>query len=389
MPAARLLEKGDVLTLGTGAGAPTLQVESVTNAGVPTAHPAAHTPGAAPPPAQVPTAPVYQAPTYEPEPQGTAAPAPVADEGSDWMTSDSTPRSFYTPKRRKSSDAAVAFGVVATIAILAGSGVFIYVQRQKAPPKVVTVVQTAPTRTPTGPPPPPPRSMFTDKPAVTQPAPTPKGPPPPPDVTDELEKPKVTIKRPPAPAPNPEAPGPSVTEKEPPPVPDSAMSPEAQKAFKRVESTYWETDPAKCLLAIDAFQAEFPDVEKKKLEQYREDMLDKAWWLRVDSLLDKQNELKQAIEKTQKDIKIETEQAYRKTVLEPRLEDQKARLAKAEERLVKEMNYKETTPPPIGEEGKLQAFRAKRDKTIYDAWKARILKYVRDNHGSYPWATEK
>jgi hypothetical protein len=258
----------------------------------------------------------------------------------------------------------------------------------KKPPQVVATVQPTPkviiTSKPT------PRNIITDPP----PAPPPqakKNPKPPEDVTDQLDEPPAKSPGSGATRPTridaPDVPDSPIAERE--PDTGTNMSPDAQKAFERVEKAYWNTDPAKCLLAIDSFEEEFPGVEKAKLDQYREDMLDKAWWLRIDSLVDKQKKLQEDIKKTEIDIQRETEAAFKKTVLEPRLEDQKVRLEKVGERLSKEMRYKGTASPPIGDEAKLAKFRAERDAATYDAWKKRVLKHVRDHHGAYPWAGER
>jgi hypothetical protein len=245
--------------------------------------------------------------------------------------------------------------------------------------------------------------MFTKE----RPAEDLRRPAPPPDLTDDqppaaprdssAARPVVTTRgsRPPARPPTGASGGPM------PEVPDSqftdagtggdarGMSPEAEKAFKRVESAYYNPDPAKALLAFDAFAEEFPDVHKQEIAQYREDMLDKIWWERIDGLFEKRKKLTEDIKKTEGDIKVETEAAFKKTVLEPRLADQKARLTKVGERLTKEMGYTLATPPKIGHDKEMRELRAKRDAKIYDEWKDAVLTHVRSTRGQYPWANER
>lgn len=399
MPGVCVLHAGDVMVMGAGADAPTIEVDAdadVTSsappvhAAMPTRPAAAPMPsyGFAPPP--VPPALARPPQSYAPaSPPAEAHASPVAvEEPGDWMTPVASTQTYFAPRQQKSSGLAVIAAILLTILIGGGVAWFVFKQRTKPPQQVVSDARPAPKVIATSKP--APRSVLTEPPPP--PGPVKMTPKPPENLADELDDPATRPSKPSEDKPTrvaaPEIPDSPIAEREPDKA-AQAMSPEAKSAFDRVEKTYWNTDPAKCLLAIDSFEEEFPGIEKPKMDQYREDMLDKAWWLRIDSLLDKQKKLQDDIKKTEIDIQRESEAAFKKTVLEPRLEDQKVRLEKVSERLTKEMRYKGTASPPIGDEPKLARFRTERDTATYDSWKTRVLKFIRDHHGAYPWAGER
>jgi hypothetical protein len=386
----------------------------VPHGGAYAAHPAQHA---------APAAPEYQ---EHPEPEGGADHAEWAAAA----TAGSRRPGGRRPKR--SSDAAVGVAIVAAVAIVSIVGLVVY-QRSKQPP-VQTIVKVEPKKAPVVEPrgKAPPKSIFTDggAPGSQQ---LPPGYVPPKTGYDSLED-TANLRKP--------APLPDLTDDQPPagskksrkgkskPADDeaadagadagdeatdagesadegggksakSAKRPkpaggggdtvisETDPTFKRVENAYYSPDPAKALLTFDAYEEEFPGKHSDRIAQYREDMLDKIWWDRIDSLFEKRKELTQGIKETQLAIKEETEEAHKKTVLEPRLEDQKTRVASLGEKLSKDMGYRLTTAPPITDEKAMVDLRAKRDKGLYDAWKKRVLKHIRDKHGDYPWANEK
>lgn len=429
---AQALRGGDVLTLGTETNAPTLQIDPSSipaHPGVQTSQPAggsistsAHV--SAPPPVgrMVQAAPPVPPAAPEEQYEQYDASAPAGESGGDdtaWMTdmSGSTApvaRSLYVPKRRKSSDAAVAFAVVASLAVLAGVGGFIYLQVKKqeaataqmtmVPPPVrkPVIVEDVPKKAPVAP-------RVATKPTAIAAAP----PPPPVDPTDQLDepppppkpkpknaKPLVTTRPSPPPRPTIPAPGPSDTTAMTPPVPENQLTempddpadPEAAallKDWKHVESAYYNPNIAKALMAIDAYAEAHPNSRGQQIEQFREDLLDKLWWDRVTDLIQRRKDLTDGIKKTEQDLKDETEAAFKKTVLEPRLEDQKGKVVKVTDKLVKEMQYSAATPPPINKDAEMRKLREQRDSSLFKQWKAKVLLSIRQNHGALPWANER
>lgn len=438
-----VLHSGDVIVLGNDANAPMIEVDPEgADAGqgdIPADVPAGAAPSggyggryaaAAPAYGYAPPA-THMVATGPPVPHagGYAAPPAAAapehhehDAGVDHAEWSAAAVAAAAGSRRprarrpaRSSDAAIGVAIVAAIAIVSIVGLVIYRQDKQPVPQVVKVeakktpVLDTPGKSV-------PRSIFTDDgaPGSQQPPPgyvPPKTgydsledtaslrkPAPPPDLTDD--QPPVRSKK------SRKGKNPDVEEEngEPeeagdgksakaakrakPPGGQGVIS-EADPTFKRVENAYYSPDPAKALLTFDAYEEEFPGKHAERIAQYREDMLDKIWWDRIESLFEKRAELTQGIKETQAAIKEETEEAHKKTVLEPRLEDQKTRVASLGEKLTKDMGYRLTTPPPITDDKAMADLRAKRDKNLYDAWKKRVLKHIRDKHGDYPWANEK
>jgi hypothetical protein len=295
----------------------------------------------------------------------TGVPVPLTDAVSDQPATDPDrvewaaeplPASYYVPKPQKSSPIIVGISIILAVLIVAGAGVFIYT-RKVATPKVVTVV--IPERRPKTDFPRPSaatrRSVVVDavKPTIFD------VPPPPPDVTDQLDEPSAATTKPttqvataatvptqPAVAavdtsaavPNPD-----------PPAEDA----EQARAWKHVQDLYYDADPAKPLLAMETFERDHPGAHSAELSKYRDDLFDKLWWIRIDGLCDRRKTLTASIVETQEKIKKESEEAYKKTVLEPQLANQKANLAAVNDRLAKDMTYRSPDPPPIGKEAEL------------------------------------
>jgi pSer/pThr/pTyr-binding forkhead associated (FHA) protein len=438
----RALNSGDVVVLGTDANAPLIEIDpdgvmlsqaqqAQPSATAPTppafaggyaGHPAGGPVAPAPPPfgypppsrmvstaarsaqpVQMYAAPVPYETTEDPH---AHVPDPQADDEAAW-TAAAAGASRRRRRPQKTSEAAIGVAVVAAIGIIGVVGYLVHQRRQEAE-LAAGLTRVEPAKALPAPAPEStkhvPKSIFTDDGAPGQPAPDST---PPRTGYDRLEDTAKLTKKP--------APPPDLTDDQPPVAPGSAATPEGggpaapkqgdgvpraidgqdgvisetDPTFKRVENAYYSPDPAKALLTFDAYEEEFPNQHTQRIAEYREAMLDKIWWERIDSLFEKRQALTQGIKETQLAIKEETEDAHKKTVLEPRLEEQKSRLATLGEKLAKEMGYRATTPPPITEEAAMAEFRAKRDKTLYEPWKKRVLKHIRDKHGDYPWANEK
>ena len=373
-----MLSGGDVLALGSEANPPTIELDAASiPAGYVTVAPPGEIPGE------------MVAARVGGEAVAVAGPTAMQRRRRRWRGMrrtpmammragrDAAPTRFYVPRRRRASDALVVVAVVATISIIGGVAIFVYTRRPQTPDKVEVVTATPAVGVrATASSKPVARSMFNDAPQR------------PPVETYEYLAPDDQASTADAPAP---------ATRESPAIPTSRISPaipaapesDADKAFKGVESAYYNPNPAKALLAIDAYAERHPNAHKAQIEQYRADMLDKIWWERIDSLFEKRKELTAAVKKIEKDIKDETEEAFKKTVLQPRLEEQKRRLEAIGVKLTQDMAYTLPTPPPIGRDAEMSALRDKRNRAVFDMWSKRVLKHIRDNHGAYPWANEK
>lgn len=447
----RALYSGDVIVLGTDANAPMIEVDpdgaalgstgqgdAAATAALPAGggggyqgqHPVDAAPAHAyPPPSRmvatgtpVPPAGAYaeRAPdpaAHDPEPDGDG-------DHAEWAAAAAGGRrSSYARRKSGSNDAAIGVAMVGAVAIISLVGFVIYQRReQPAPvvarvaPKRAPVVEVAPKNVP--------KSIFSDDgaPGRLPPGSVPprtgsdrrqdtanlKKPPPPPDVTDD--QPPATADEDDKPtrrgaedaagggkgagaagedAAGEGASGGGAAAKPPKDGQGEAVISATDPTFRVVENAYYSPDHAKALLTFAAYEEEFPDKHKETIAQYREEMLDKVWWDRIESLFEKRRELTQSIKETQLSIKEETEEAHKKTVLEPRLDEQKSRLSRLGDKLTKEMGYRLPTPPPIVDEAAMAELRAKRDKALYEPWKKRVLKHIRATHGDFPWAGEK
>jgi hypothetical protein len=329
----------------------------------------------------------------------------------DWAT-DPIPASYYVPKPPKSSPIVAGISLIIAVGIVAGAAVFIYT-RKAATPKVVTVIlpeQRAKTEFAR------PTTTTTRQSAVAATAsPVFEAPPPPPDLTDQLDEPASKVAPLPKAATSPTttrvvASAAPSTQPGKPPAPDSltfagsadgkpgdalqagadpAEDTEETRAWKHIQSLYYDADPAKPLMAMESFARDYPDSHKGELAKYRDDLFDKLWWIRIDGLCDRRSELTKSIAETQEKIKKEPEEAYKKTVLQPQLANQQVKLAALNDRLSKEMAYRSPDPPPIGKDDEIAKLRSQRVASVYEAWKKQVMKSLHDTHGQLPWANER
>jgi hypothetical protein len=303
----------------------------------------------------------------------------------DWAA-EPLPASYYVPKPQKSSPIIIGAAIIIAVLIVAGAGVFIYT-RKAATPKVVTVVV-------------PEQRAKTDfpRPSATRRAAAKTGkttifdvPPPPPDVTDQLDETVATSKPTTAPvvAATTLPTQPVATIAPPATATDAAEDPEQARAWKHVQDLYYDADPAKPLLAMETFERDYRGAHAAELAKYRDDLFDKLWWMRIDGLCDRRKALSAGIADTQEKIKKESEEAYKKTVLEPQLANQQAKLSAVNERLAKDMAYRSPDAPPIGKDADMAKLRSQRVASVYENWKKQVMKALRDSHGQLPWANER
>jgi hypothetical protein len=306
----------------------------------------------------------------------------------DWAA-EPLPASYYVPKPLKSSPIIMGASIVIAVLIVAGAAVFIYV-RKAATPKVVTVVvpeQRAKTDFP--------RASATRRSAETASKTTIFDvPPAPPDITDQLDEAVATTKPTTSHVASATTTTTTTTHPIAPVAPAAAAADptedaEQARAWKHVQDLYYDADPAKPLLAMETFERDYPGAHTAELAKYRDDLFDKLWWMRIDGLCDRRKTLNAAIAETQEKIKKESEEAYKKTVLEPQLANQKAKLAAVNERLAKDMTYRSADPPPIGKEAEIAKLRSQRVASVYENWKKQVMKALRDSHGQLPWANER
>lgn len=421
--AAAYLSVGDAITLGADAAAPSVDIDPAGAAEGRTGHPAvaivppAADPTAGPPyvapqsvaPAGYPAYPAY--PGSYPVPVSPvpgqwpqyAAPAAVP-EGSipDWP-SDATPR-YSRPRRKHSSGGggAVIIGMFLTLLITAGTGYWLYRQRQAKSP--VTQSQPLPTQPPAG----GTRPRTEDDPGGA-----------PPSIFNSADARPTTAPRaatrpaPVAPSPNPIVPAPTpatemTTEPSmesdagtgatvPTPGEDTSSQDAAETAppagddpaWKQVEAARFLKDEAKAILQFDDYARTHPGPSADKVQQYTEKMLDRIWFERIENLCEQREELNKKVQEVDKDMAEETDAAYKTRVLVPLRQQYVTRLRNIDEELTGNMKYTGKATPNLLDDAEIDRLRQGRDAQYYASWKSRVLAHIRRTHGELPWVTSK
>lgn len=431
---AGFLSVGDVITLGSGDTAPSLEIDPVGVAEGRGGQPAF----ASPPPANaspaepLPTAlytpasqatPAYVAPPYVTPPQTaypngypvypggypvpasaaptqwTQHPAPAAvPDGSlvDWPT-DATPR-HYTSRRRRAPDGSSGLfvGMMLTLFITAGVGYWVYrhfgrpVPVVQAPGPSTQITQSptltrAPGRDPSGTLPtifdpaavaPQTTRAITTRPAARVAAVPDSGAtlPDPGDSSGDMggDTPAQPIESTP----------PEVSAEA---VPATVEDP----AWKQVEAARFLKDEAKAILQFDDYSRTRPGLNADKVGQYTETMLDRIWLERVENLCEQRDDLNRKIQEAEKELAEETDAAYKKRVLVPLREQYVIRLGNVEAELTKNMKYDGKSAPNLLDDSETEKLRQARDPQYYMSWKDRVLTHIRRTHGELPWVATK
>jgi hypothetical protein len=435
---------GDVVTLGPESGAPTIEIDPIGAAEGRTGHPAgsvgempqtsieptaalAHPTQTAQPGYPAPltagvTAGGYAAPAGYPypapaQPAATdVAASPVAsaawehagstgdDHGGgggdtvSWATGASGTSRYYARRQRSSSSSGLAVGVLVTLLIVAGVGLFVYQHRQQT----TQVAQPSPRPGAQKPPGPAsrreedtsemPESIFdrtapqrTSK-AASRPA-----------TQRAASRAAATA---PATAPmdagspdaSSDAPTIGVVETLPQDAADAPQGgapagPQADDpAWKQVQAARFSQDEAKAILKFDDYAKSHPDQFSSQLAEYTEKAMDRIWFERLEQLCKQRAELGRNIEQTEKEMAEETDDAYKKRVLVPLKEKYANRLQTVEEELTKNMKYEGSNAPNLLDDAQIDKLRRQRDPAYYPGWKSRVLAHIRRSHGELPWS---
>jgi hypothetical protein len=363
-----------------------------------------------------------------------AAPAPHADAHSAWSeagaaaqvdhvqwdTSAEGEAAPYIPSyrrrpRKQGGGAGMVLGVL-LVAAIAGGGVWFIVRKTQQPPTVATA-KAPPTTSPapavvapstpmvippgaydptpsvnskafgtpggkgmpaTGPaatPLPATAPSATPPVAVTPAAPT-TGPavavgPRTPTSPRPLDPPKATSPASPEPAPA-EDPG-----------PDPAMAAEGSWE-QMVELDVVAPDPAIAILKFEDYKRNHPGKQDEKIEEFIDKKLDQLWWDRINQLFKQRDQLTAGMSKIKREIVDETNPEEKKKQLNSYYEQEKE-LKRTTSTLREEMGYTEDQPPDLSDKSRLEAARAKRDKTRFEGWKKKTHAYIKRSNGKVEW----
>lgn len=410
---AAFLGVGDVITLGSEASAPSIEIDPAGAAQGRAGRPATASVAAQPPPPVYapPAAPgalahgqndpgypaTYPVPTPASGPWQQAAPAAVAgDDGPtiDWAA-DATPR-YVRPRRRKTSDGStgVIVGMMLTLLIAAATGYWLYRQREKP-----TVVQ-APLVPSTQPGPFAPSTRIKED-TKAPPSIFGNGAP---GATATTTRPATTTvagggKPAPPVTPDPQSMSSSDETAGQVPVPDAVPTEVTSTedpagagddpAWKQVEAARFLKDEAKAILQFDDYARSYPNTASDKIAAYTETTLDRIWFERIENLCEQRDDVNKKIAEVDQEMSVETDATYKKRVLVPLRQQYVSRLQNVEEELTNNMKYDRKGTLNLLDDIEIAKLRQTRDPQYYGSWKARVLAHIRRTHGELPWATAK
>ncbi len=422
-----MLQIGDVISVGSGASAPTIEVDPAAAAegrsgwagDEMTAAPMV--PGYAAPAAYATPKSYAGAPGYvsttggagaysRPAPRrAVAAPAPTGWEGhgeggngdhidlSAAAAAVSTPYSpSYRRKKQRNSPVALMIGAAVSIAIVSLAAWWVISHQQ--PPQVVVVPQKpkvddahhpnnnfdVPGSAAPGEVAPPPRPSVTPRPAASPDdgsAPdasadsSPKAVPPPakPVAAPQQIASAVT-------------PGPGGMT--PPGKTTPTAPPGPVDEWQQMQDLYGsQGDPALAIFRFSDFQKHHTGQHADDLQKFIDDKFDRLWWDRIAQLFQKVDRLGKDAKDKQDLIFDETDKDMKK-----KEQDELAKL-KADQKTTKEMisvkmGYSSDQPPPSSS-ADLAALREKRDNAKYTEWKRTTLNAIIANKGTTDWAADR
>ena len=414
----RLLNIGDVLTVGTDPTPPAIEIDPLAAADGRTG-PAGSGQWMPPPPVARPMAPAgpsapvpapqpYTAPQYvraqAPAPMPPPVPPPMAYETSqpaveqtedsiEWATDTAQrPTRYYIPKRKQSSAAGAILAILFGFLLLGGVAFVAYQQLQAKQPVV-----KAP------PPPPPPVVQEEDSHVHSKLF----------DVNGDQQKGRQAHRNQ---SPSPPARNPAVLTHDEPPTsynpspstdaepqgdpahtksPDSdstgkgGSTPALEDADNEIESAHLSTDnQGVAILKYDDYRRLHPGRHAQELDKYTEDALDRLWWQRIDQLWKKRDRLTGDIKKAEQDIAAQPAGAFHNQLVKQKA-DLEAQRAKVEETLKGDMAYTSDTGPDLNDPKQLAELAKTRDGAKYADFRKRTLASVRAHHGELPWAGDQ
>lgn len=408
---AAALRPGDVVGLGCEDYPPTLEIspgvaEGARGSSAPggMAQPALRPrPAPAPAPAPAPTRPAPVARPPQPrEVAGTAVPNLAADDPDtiEWdpQTPPPSTTEFYVPKGRQTPVGLIVAATIVGAAALVGVAIVAY---QKAHHPAVAVVQPPDSGVrPKAKAEPQKPAMFDidgDQAAARQErsaTPTDGAVDPKPAVTAGNDTPptanssdvpaSASDTKPPAAAESeaaPAPPPPSVASTEDPPDPDDPEWHEIEQAHFNVRHQ------GVAIVKYDEYRRAHPGKFAPWLDQYTDEAVNWLYWQRVAQLWKQRDDLTAEVKQKEIDLRNQPTGAFHDQLVKDKA-DLDGRVADATKKLTEEMAYTADTPPDLEKPSELRKLSAKRDAQKFAAFKKRVLKYVRDHHGSVWWEGE-
>jgi hypothetical protein len=307
------IKPGDVITLGRGAAAPVLTVLAL-SVGAPAL--------------------AAQAPQTDP-------PAPETSLASAVSSRQAT---YYIPRKRGASPAAITATILIALAIVIGGSLWLqsaYQKREEALKPHVIVVEAPPAATTT---------------ATSRPA----------RVVRVVRAPGTSL--------------PTTEPAEPPPDPRKS-APE----WQAVESARYE-DPPIAIIKFYDYLERFPDSPfKADVERYVEETVDRIWWQRLIELFDERDLATKQIDERKGQLALTADGDFKKT-LETEIEEWQQRRTTADTIITKTMKYAGLGPPNPYDSAALAALRQQRDTAYYATWRDDVLKAVKRSRGQrLPW----
>jgi len=138
------------------------------------------------------------------------------------------------------------------------------------------------------------------------------------------------------------------------------------------------------ILQFDEYRQLHPGSFTQQLDQYTEDAVNWLYWQYVSHLWDKRDRLSAQIKLHELDLKAQPPGAFHDKLAKEKadLEEQRADV---DNELTNDLGYTKPFPPDLQSPKKLEALAKVRDPAKYAILKNRMLRYVRDHHGSVWW----
>jgi len=141
--------------------------------------------------------------------------------------------------------------------------------------------------------------------------------------------------------------------------------------------------PGKALWTIVDYRRLHPGKFEAELKQYEEAAFDRLWWERIKELCEVRDSLAMEIDKKNVEIAQETEAAF-KAKLQKEKEFLQFRRQNAMEALTQEMGYADKEPPNLFDAAQLAGLRQKRIPETYEGWKKRVISSLMRTR-ALPW----
>lgn len=390
------LRSGDIIALGGGPAAPTIEIDPKILVSSPLAKvsgveamegPARPAPAPAPAPIRArPAQPMHEA--LAPAPSSEERDQFTFTEGGDTIEWDpQTPvpdtTEFYVPKQRKPILAiwiAVLLGGGAIVAV----GVFAY-QRTRHPR--VVVLQPDGTSAPAPSPISTKRPLFDLNP--DQPPARPQGTPdltPNPSNADSSASPASSTSPPSAPptaasSAQESPPAAPAVKEEAPPDPNDAEWAEIRSAHFNVRHQ------GVAIIKYDEYRRDHPGKFTALLDRYTDEAVNWLYWQRVAQLWARQDDLTAQIRQKKRDIQNQPPGDFHEQLVK-QLAELQTKDQDAKELLTDEMGYHGDVPPDLESPRQLKQLEDSRDPAKYIAFSKHVLRYVRNNHGGVWWDGE-